>query len=250
MSEQEKAGRYPFIVEPFTEDVSGHLSFHTLGMQLLTCAGYHADSHGFGLLKMQEEHRGWVLSRLVIECTDMPRTQESYEIETFVNKVYRQFTDRMFVVRRGGGADNELQATEGSICGYGFSTWALIDYESRTPVSLDGEYFAPIRTTATDRTIPIAGPGRIRVKSQEAVSQHVVAFSDLDINGHMNSIRSIDLLLDQAITQIGQSVRRIDVSYGREAMLGDTLYIFREGDQYEIRLEDNTVLVRAEIKLA
>lgn len=245
MSEQDKAGRYPFTVEPFTEDVSGHLSWHTLGKQLLTCAGYHADSHGFGLLQMQEEHRGWVLSRLVVECTGLPCTQEAYEIETFVNKVYRQFTDRMFVIRGDNDDDNE-----NGVYGYGFSTWALIDYESRTPVSLDGDYFEPIRTAMAERTVPIAGPGRVRVKSQEVISEHVVAFSDLDINGHMNSIRYIDLLLDQAITEIGQRVWRIDIGYGHEAMLGDVMQIFREGEQYEIRLADGTVLVRAEIKIS
>lgn len=249
MSEHDKAGHYRFTVEPFTEDVSGHLSWHTLGKQLLTCAGYHADSHGFGLLQMQEEHRGWVLSRLVVECSGLPCTQQEYEIETFVNKVYRQFTDRMFVVHgKQAGADGSQ--ADSCIYGYGFSTWALIDYESRTPVSLDGDYFEPIRTAMAERTVPIAGPGRVRVKSQEAVAQHVVAFTDLDINGHMNSIRYIDLLLDQAITQLGKSVRRIDIGYGREAMLGDVLQIFCEGDQYEIRQADGTVVVRAEILLA
>lgn len=250
MTEIEKAGVFPFTVEPFSEDVSGCLSWHTVGKQLLTCAGYHAESHGFGLLQMQQDHKGWVLSRLVMECTDLPRTNQPYAIETFVNKVYRQFTDRMFILHRGDGSQIGTSAAEEQPYGYGFSTWALIDYESRTPVSLEGETYDPIRIATSERTLPIAGPGRIRVKSQEAVAQHTVAFTDLDVNGHMNSIRYIDLLLDHAITSVDQSVRRIDIGYGREAMLGDTLHIFCEGNQYEIRLADGTVLVRAELTLA
>lgn len=240
MTEQEKTGFFHFTVEPFTDDVTGHLSWHTLGKQLLTCAGYHADSHGFGFKSMSAEHRAWVLSRLVMECESMPHTLEEYHIETFVNKVYRQFTDRMFILH---GADGE------SIHGYGFSTWALIDYESRVPVNLDELPNGGFRAVLTERTLPITGPGRIRVKSQEAVAQHTVAFTDLDVNGHMNSIRYIDLLMDLAVTSVKGGVRRIDIAFGREAMLGDTLLIYRDGNQFEIRQEDGTVLVRAEIQV-
>lgn len=241
MTEQEKTGHFDFCVEPFTDDVTGHLSWHTLGKQMLTCAGYHADGHGFGFKCMSAEHRAWVLSRLVVECESMPRTLEEYHIETFVNKVYRQFTDRMFILH---GADGQ------TVHGYGFSTWALIDYETRQAVNLDELPNGGFRSVLTDRALPIAGPGRIRVKSQEEVTRHQVAFTDLDVNGHMNSIRYIDLLMDLAITDTQQCLRRLDIGYGREAMLGDTLCIYREGNQYEIRLEDGTVLVRAELTLA
>lgn len=240
MEESAKYSRFPFAVEPFTDDVTAHLSWHTLGKQLLTCAGYHADTHGFGFKHMKEHHRAWVLSRLVMECDTMPGTMEAYEIETFVNKVYRQFTDRMFILR---GADGER------IHGYGISTWALIDYESRMPVNLSDLPNGGFHAIVAERTVPIAGPSRIRVKSQEPVKQHTVAFTDLDVNGHMNSIRYIDLLMDHAVTSIEQRVKRIDIAYGREALLGNTLYIYNEGSQYEIRLEDGTVLVRAEITL-
>lgn len=242
MKEEDKAGLFKFSVMPFTDDVTGHLSWHTLGKQLLTCAGFHADLHGFGFQQMQTDHRVWVLSRLVIESEGLPATGEDYQVETFVNKVYRQFTDRMFILHSGD-----------KICGYGFSTWALIDYESRVPVNLDALPNGGFRKVLTERTLPIAGPGRIRVKSQEPVAKHTVAFTDLDVNGHTNSIRYLDMLIDLAVTSIDQKVRRIDVAYARESMLGDTLFIYCEQNgnapQYEIRLEDGTVLAKAEITL-
>lgn len=239
MTEQEKAGIFHFAVEPFTDDVTGHLSWHTLGKQLLTCAGYHADEHGFGFHNMRSQHRAWVVSRVVMECNQLPATGEPYQIETFVNKIYRQFTDRMFVIK---DAERDI------VYGHAFTTWALIDYESRVPVNLDDLPDGGFRAVLTDRTIPIEGPARVRVKSQEPVAEHRVAFTDLDVNGHMNSIRYIDLLLDQAVSDPCKPVHRIDMGYGREAMLGDVIKIFREGQQYEIRLEDGTVLVRAEIR--
>lgn len=238
MTEQEKYSRYDYTVAPFTDDVTGHLSWHTLGKQLLTCAGNHATEHGFGFHDVRSVRRAWVVSRLVMECHDMPVTGAPYQIETFVNRIYRQFTDRMFVVCRPGSDEPY---------GYGFSTWSLIDFDSRMPVALDNLEDGGFTEVLTERTIPIAGPGRVRVKSTECVARHRAAFSDLDVNGHVNSIRYIDLLLDQAVTSVEQRIRRIDIAYARESMLGDVLCIYREGNQYEIRLEDGTVLARAEI---
>ena len=94
----------------------------------------------------------------------------------------------------------------------------------------------------TDRTVPIDPPARIRVKSTESVATHRVAFSDLDRNGHMNSIRYIDILLDAATVDPSQSMRRIDISYAREARFGDTLYIFRE--------DNNNLLASAGLQMA
>lgn len=234
---EDKASFFSFHVEPFTDDVTSHLSWRNLGLQLLACAGYHADTHGFGFEHMSQYHRAWVLSRLVMDFEDRPCTHQEYCIETFVNKVYRQFTDRMFIVSTG---DKTL--------GYGYSTWALIDYETRMPVNLDDLPNGGFQAALTDRTLPIDGPGRIRVKSQEPVASHHVGFTDLDVNGHVNSMRYIELLLDQYITNAEQTIRRIDIAYAHETMLGENLLIFKEGEhQYEIRKEDGSLVVRAEI---
>lgn len=225
---------FSFITEPMTDDVSRRLSWHTLGHQLLDCAGRHATAHGFGYQALAGAHQVWVVSRIVLEMNDRPSTGEPYTIETFINRIYRQFTDRMFVIRG-----------ENATYGYGFSTWAVINYDTRQPISLDAPTFAPMAALVTDRTVPIAPPARIRVKSTEPVATHRVAFSDLDRNGHVNSIRYIDLLLDAATADPSLSMRRIDIAYAREARFGDTLSIFREDDNYEIRLQDGTVAVRA-----
>ena len=48
-----------------------------------------------------------------------------------------------------------------------------------------------------EKEIPIAGPGRIRLKNTEnAVRTRQAYYTDLDINGHVNSIRYIEMMLD------------------------------------------------------
>ena len=93
-----RGGIFPFVVEPFSEDYTGRLSWHFLGNHLLRCASLHAGQHGFGYDDMQKSRHAWVLSRLVIEMEEMPTTGEHYVIETWVNRIYRQFTDRLFAI--------------------------------------------------------------------------------------------------------------------------------------------------------
>ena len=151
----EHIGRYPFTVEPFSEDYKGRLSWGFLGNHLLRCASLHAGSHGFGYDEMQETRHVWVLSRLVVELEEMPRTGDKYTVETWVSAIYRQFTDRLFAIT----------GESGRVFGYGHSVWALIDMDSRQPMELEALPDGGFSSAVTDRKIPIKGPGRIRVKT-------------------------------------------------------------------------------------
>jgi len=246
---EKKIGRFPFVVEPFSEDYSGHLSWFFLGNHLLRCASLHAGMHGFGYDDVMRSHHVWVLSRLVIELEKMPRTGDSYTVETWVSKIYRQFTDRLYAITGEGG----------KVFGHGYSVWALIDMDSREAMDfseLPDEGFAD---AVIDRTVPIKGPGRVRVKAQEPVRSLKASYSDLDINRHVNSIRYIQMILDlfgEQLCQEGQRVRRLDVAYCSESYCGDQLDFFCEkGGEKDYKVEirkggTGEVLIRAGVELA
>lgn len=238
------AGKFPFVVEPFSEDFTGGLSWRFLGNQLLRCASLHAGAHGFGFDEMMRSRHVWVLSRLVVELDDMPRTGEHYTIETWVSKVYRQFTDRFF----------SLTGNEGRVYGYACSVWALIDVDSREPADLAALSQGGALFAVDGRGIPVKGPGRIRVKSGEPVRSLSACYSDLDINGHVNSIRYIEMVLDLFPREYYEKggVKRIEAAYCAEAYLGDILHIYKEekaGGVFcaEIRKESGEVVARCEV---
>lgn len=246
----EKSSQYHYIVEPFSEDVSGQLSWGNLGNILLRCASLHAGEHGFGFKQMIAIHHAWVLSRLVIEVEAMPRTAEPFTIETWVDRVYRQFTDRHFSILR----------PDGSAYGHATSTWSLIHTESRQPADLtklpDGGFTS---TLIPERPSPIAPMGRLRPTKLERVKSHQAVYTDLDINGHVNSIRYLELLLNTYEPHYlnAHPVRRIEMAYSLEAHFGDTLHIYKEQDPqdsrrvlFEIRKgDDDVVVVKAGIKV-
>lgn len=216
----EKTSQYKYSVEPFSEDFCGNLSWGFLGNLLLRCASMHAGEHGFGYQQMIKMRHAWVLSRLVIEMDELPRTGEDFSIVTWVSRVYRQFTDRHFSVLR----------PDGTAYGHATSIWSLIDTETRQPADLtklpDGGFTDIL---IPERPAPIAQMGRVRLNNPELVAKHKAAYTDLDINGHVNSIRYIEMMLDRfpATGAKEQPVRRIEMAYSQEAYCGDELQILQ-----------------------
>ena len=78
---------------------------------------------------------------------------------------------------------------------------AVIDTETRLPADLtqlpEGS-FADILMPGN--TPPIAPMARMRMKEPQLVATHKAAYCDLDINGHVNSIRYIELMLNATST--------------------------------------------------
>ncbi len=233
---------YNYCVEPFSEDYCGNLSWGNLGNLILRCASMHAGEHGFGYPQMIKLHHAWVLSRLVIEMDELPTTGEEFAIETWVDRLYRQFTDRHFSILR----------PDGTAYGHATSIWALIDTESRQPADLenlpDGGFTSAL---IPERPAPISPMGRLRMKQPQLVLTHQAAYSDLDINGHVNSIRYIELLLDYfTADHLKQHpVRRIEMAYCLESYCGDVLQVFHEVDEknagrhvFEIKCEERVIV--------
>ena len=117
MSENNKIGTYRFVAEPFHVDFNGRLTMGVLGNHLLNCAGFHASDRGFGIATLNEDNYTWVLSRLAIELDEMPYQYEEFSVQTWVENVYRLFTDRNFAVIN----------KDGKKIGYARSVWAMIN---------------------------------------------------------------------------------------------------------------------------
>lgn len=212
---------YPLVVEPFQEDYTGRLSWANLGNFVLRVSSLHAEAHGFGYSYMQQHHRGWVITRLVLEADQLPTTGEQYSIATWVNRIYRQFTDRLYT----------LLSADGTPIGHGFSTWALIDYATRQPISLESLPDGGFSHALHEEDTPLSPMSRARLSSlAPCCVEHRAAFSDLDINGHVNSIRYISLVLDafEQSWHDAHRLTRIEVAYGLEGHCGDLLRVHRE----------------------
>ncbi len=229
-----KIGNYQFVAEPFHVDFTGHLTMGVLGNHLLNCAGFHATERGFGIGTLNEENYTWVLSRLAVELDEMPCQYEAFSIQTWVENVYRLFTDRNFAILD----------KEGRKIGYARSVWAMISLNTRKPADLLTLHQGGITEYVCDEPCPIEKPSRIKVVSQEAADVLTAKYSDIDINGHVNSIRYIEHILDLFPFDIYRTkrIRRFEMAYVAESYYGDTLSFYLdegEDDTYQVEVRKN-----------
>ena len=219
---ENKIGTYQFVAEPFHVDFTGRLTLGVLGNHLLNCAGFHAAERGFGMATVNEENYTWVLSRLAIEMEEMPAQYESFSIDTWVEDVYRLFTNRNYAIRDKNGCP----------IGYARSVWAMINMHTRKPIDLLSVNGGSIRDFICDAPCPIDTPSRIKVDTGEETASLRAKYSDIDVNGHVNSIRYIEHILDLFPLDMyrTQRVRRFEMAYVAESYYDDTLSFYLEGE--------------------
>ena len=248
MSAENKIGTYKFVAEPFHVDFTGRLTMGVLGNHLLNAAGFHASERGFGIARLNEEDHTWVLSRLAIELDEMPYQYEPFSIDTWVENVYRLFTDRNFAIIN----------KDGKTLGYARSVWAMISTVTRKPADLMALHDGCIAGYICDRECPIEKPSRIKVRSAEPVATIVAKYSDIDINGHFNSVRYIEHILDIFPLEMFREkrVRRFEIAYMAESYFGEQLSFFMDkeegADSYdvEVRKASGEAVCRSKVTFA
>lgn len=235
MKEYNKVGTYSFVAEPFHVDFSGHLFMGVLGNHLLNCAGFHATERGFGMAELNESNYTWVLSRLAIELEEMPAQYEEFSVDTWVENVYRLFTDRNFAI----------YGKDGRVYGYARSVWAMINMDTRKPADLLSLHGGRIVDyIETEKPCPIEKPGRIKVNNCMPVRSVEMYYNDIDINGHVNSIKYIEHVLDLFSKDwyAAHTIRRFEMAYVAESYFGDMLSFFREENEdgtYDVEVRKN-----------
>lgn len=219
---KEKIDTYPMYVEPFHVDFTGRIFMGILGNNLLNAAGNHSQRRGWGIGALNETSHTWVLSRLAIEMTEMPVNFQHCRIRTWVEGVMRLFTNRNFAIER----------EDGTPMGYARSIWAMIDLETRRPCDLLSLYDGDILNYVVapeENVCPIEGHGRFRFKDATLVRTIGTYYSDVDINGHINSIKYIEHILDLfPAEQLRRGIRRFEIAYKAESYMGDTLSLYMQ----------------------
>ena len=226
-----KVGSYDFLVEPFHCDFSNRIFIGHLGNHLLNAADFHSNERGYGMDYLNTVHKTWVLSRFVMEMNEMPKAYDRITVDTWVENVMKFFTSRNFAIRN----------KEGKVYGYGRSIWAMIDTDSRQPVDILQERDGLIiKYIEADKECPIEPFKRVKVakttESRQSIDTH---YSDVDVNGHINSVKYIEHILDMWPLDWYKQYRlqRIDIAYVAESYFGDKLHFAveqRSDEEYDI----------------
>ena len=221
----DKVGKYEFLAEPFHCDFSGRLFMGHLGNHMLNAADFHSTDRGFGMKYLMTIKRSWVLSRLAIEMNEMPEQYTKFNVETWVENAMRFFTQRNFAV----------VGKDGKQYGYGRSVWAMIDTDSRQPCDILSVKDGAINDwIEADKACPIDKGGRVKMSDKaEFVRTIDTHYNDVDINGHINSVKYIEHVLDLWNLEWYREYRiqRFEIAYVAEAHEGDKLSFYMEKEE-------------------
>ena len=256
MEQLDKVGRYEFLAEPFHCDFSGRLMMGHLGNHMLNAADFHSTDRGFGMKYLLHIKRAWVLSRLAIEMEEMPPMYTRFRVETWVESAMRYFTNRNFAIL---GYDDNAPDTPNNpssliphpsspikVYGYGRSVWAMIDTETRQPSDIFSINDGSINNwIEREKTCPIDKGGRVKMDDDATFLRSIdTNYSDVDINGHINSVKYIEHVLDlwPLDWYREHSIHRFEIAYVAEAHAGDTLSFYQQQTadrEYCIRIIKN-----------
>ena len=229
----EKVGKYLFMAEPFHCDFSHRLFMGHLGNHLLNAADFHSTDRDFGMTYLNPIHKTWVLSRLAVEMDEMPMQYTKFNVETWVESAMKYFTNRNF----------RVVGEDGKVYGYGRSVWAMIDTETRQPQDIleihDGEI---VNWIETEKECPIEKSSRVKMSDKAVLVREIdTYYNDVDVNGHVNSIKYIEHILDLFSIDfyLENKIKRFEIAYVAESYGGDRLSFWQEqtGDnEYCIRI--------------
>lgn len=236
MNNLPKIGKYNFVAEPFHCDFTKHLFIGHLGNNLLNAADFHSNDRGYGVNYLNSVNKTWVLSRLSVELDKIPAIYEDFVVETWIDSVMRYFTNRNF----------KITNKDGYVYGYGKSIWAMIDTTTRQPVDILKTSNETISEyLEADYANPIKKSSRVKLDDDLKLQQSILTtYSDIDINGHVNSIKYIEHILDLFSIEYYKKyrIKKFDIAYIMESHNNDKLNFYTNIDS--INECNNTVSVR------
>jgi medium-chain acyl-[acyl-carrier-protein] hydrolase len=236
-----------YTVRSYECDSKSRILPHVLYSLLLDAAWGHVKNTGFSYLEFGKKGLFWVISRFLIRFGRLPVWDETIEVETWGKGTDKFYAFRDYVLRPQAGGEILASAT---------SAWLILERDTLKPVRPAG--FRDQFPVVEGKAALAEGPGKVDLpKDTEEVFSGAIAFSDIDVNRHMNAGKYLQWILDsyQEEFRLERNLRTIELNYMAEGYIGDGFRILRErknqdGHEYlhsMIRAQDGKELCRARV---
>jgi len=234
----------PLKIRQFDVDLNGRATSASLCSHFLEAAWNHAEALGVGFTHLSKLGKLWVLSRMRIEAKNYPTWGSEGTLRTWPRAVTHVFAMRDF----------EILNKSGAVMIAGTSAWLVLDMATRRPqrISKILPGFEEIKNRATLGRDPEKVPDN---DVWERSSSATVHYTDLDVNGHMNSSHYISALLNDYPIEFHRShwVSALEINYLEEARAGDALKVQTHSSEpsqfsHSIVRENGDEVCRAQIE--
>ena len=182
-------------------------------------AGLHAVYLGFGYDDLIKKQTAWILSRVNVKFIDTPLWREDMTLTTWHKGFNRLFFLRDFVMTDKEGRER-VKAT---------TSWLVLDLKTRSMVR-DPQLMED-GTVCSENAIE-APADKIRMPRNveaEAVYEHVVGYSDVDMLGHANNAMYMQWAMDAVDYEItsARPVKEYTINFNREIKAGEKVTLYR-----------------------
>ena len=182
-------------------------------------AGQHAVFLGFGYDDLIKTNTAWIISRMHIQFVDTPKWREKISLTTWHKGLERLFYLRDFIVKDEQG-NTRVKAT---------TSWLVLNLETRRLVRDPG--LMEEGTVNTENVIEKPADKVQMPRDVEPVLalEHVVAYSDVDMNAHANNAMYMQWAMDAVEYELASSrpVKELTINFNHETKAGDNVKIYR-----------------------
>ena len=188
-------------------------------------AGNHAVHLGFGYDDLIKTNTAWILSRVHVEFIDTPKWREDVTLSTWHKGLDRLFFLRDFLLTDAMGRER-VKAT---------TSWLVLNLETRRLVrdpKLIEEGTVCTENVLENQAVKVVMP---KDAEMEFVMEHVVAYSDIDTNGHANNAMYMQWAMDAVDYETASSrpVKEFTINFNHETKAGDRVSIHRVSQERE-----------------
>ena len=215
-----------YTIPCYDTDASWRLkptSFMNLAQE---AAGQHAVHLGFGYDELIKTNTAWIISRMHIEFVDTPQWREQVTLTTWHKGLNRLFYLRDFIMTDAQG-NPKVKAT---------SSWLVLNLETRRLVR-DPELMEDGTVNAEDVIETPADKVQMPKDVEPVLAlEHVVAYSDVDMNAHANNAMYMQWAMDAVEYDLAAShpLKELTINFNHETKAGDKVMIYRA----EVEKED------------
>ena len=234
--------KYNYEYEIKYQEVDGNKKLRLFNLEnyLLEVAGTVADQLGFGIAQLHPKGLTWILTRLSLEMYELPTHCEKVRFETWIESNAHMLSTRDFRIYSGD-----------KLIGQCKSVWAVLDLQKREIVNIFDD---PIFADSVDGdVIEMARVRMTTLPDPTGCMPHKIVYSDIDYNGHCNSCRYLQAMMDAYLPNYYGKKIRLDINYSKEVMLGDELQTYylvaADGVQYQQKNQNGETSCSAKITI-
>ncbi len=204
-----------FKVHGYESDVRGAARVTSLLNYLQESAWTHAEALGVGFSHLLEKNLAWVLGRLRLEIDFLPQWGETIVVETWPSG-----RDRLYCYR-----DFRLLDGQKRLFAAATTSWLAVDLDTRRPQRTDSYIDLPVQVA--DRAFAEFAPKLPPLDPEGRESSATVCCSHLDVNGHMNNVKYLELVLDSFPFDFCRNrfLQEVSINFINEALPGERLLI-------------------------